>query len=46
MAVPASFNDQVINEQIRVHGGYFWYETDFEISKLQKMQRNVLYFVQ
>lgn len=44
MAVPASFNDQVIDEKIRKHDGYFWYETNFEISKLQKTQRNVLHF--
>lgn len=44
MAVPASFNDQVIDERIRNHSGYFWYETSFDISKMQLTQRNVLRF--
>lgn len=44
MAVPASFNDQIIDKQLRDHDGYFWYETNFEISKLAKTQRNVLHF--
>ena len=25
MAVPASFNDQTVNEEIREHSGYIWY---------------------
>lgn len=44
MAVPASFNDQVVDQTLRNHDGYFWYETTFNISKLQKTQRNVLRF--
>lgn len=44
MAVPASFNDQVIDDEIRNHDGYFWYETTFNISALQKTQRNVMRF--
>lgn len=44
MAVPASFNDQVIDQQIRNHDGYFWYQTTFNVSKMQLAQRNVLRF--
>nr|WP_321315330.1 beta-glucuronidase [uncultured Ligilactobacillus sp.] len=44
MAVPASYNDQLINSKISEHNGYFWYETQFNISMLQKEQRNVLHF--
>lgn len=44
MAVPASFNDQVIDQQIRNHDGYFWYQTTFNVSKFQLTQRNVLRF--
>jgi beta-glucuronidase len=44
MAVPASFNDQTDNPQLREHNGYFWYETDFEVADLLKTQRLVLRF--
>lgn len=44
MAVPASYNNQIIDQQMRNHDGYFWYETTFNISSLQKSQRNVMRF--
>lgn len=31
MAVPASFNDQTPNLDVRNHHGYFWYEREFTI---------------
>ena len=44
MAVPASFNDQILDQQVRNHDGYFWYETHFSITAMQRTQRNVLHF--
>ncbi len=44
MAVPGSFDDQVMDEKIRQHVGYFWYETTFEIGKEQLDKRIVLNF--
>lgn len=44
VAVPGSFNEQVNDERIRNHIGYFWYETEFNISKKQLKKRNVLRF--
>lgn len=44
MAVPASFNDQVVDQKIRNHDGYFWYETTVNVSTWQLTQRNVLHF--
>ena len=26
MAVPASFNDQTVTKEVRMHNGYIWYE--------------------
>ena len=31
MAVPGSFNDQVVDAAIRDHAGYFWYETTLSV---------------
>lgn len=44
MAVPASFNDQVMDLKERNHIGYFWYETSFNVPVDQLKKRNVLRF--
>lgn len=44
VAVPGSFNEQVNDPKICNHIGYFWYETEFNISKKQLKKRNVLRF--
>lgn len=44
MSVPASFNDQTMNKQLRNHLGYFWYETTFNVPADQLKKRNVLHF--
>ncbi|WP_282801723.1 beta-glucuronidase [Secundilactobacillus kimchicus] len=44
MAVPASFNDQTVNPEIREHSGFFWYEKEFEIPSTVLDQRLVLRF--
>lgn len=44
MAVPASFNDQTMNAQLRNHLGHFWYETTFNVPADQLKKRNVLRF--
>ncbi len=33
IAVPASFNDQNVNLEIRRHSGYIWYEKEFSVAK-------------
>lgn len=44
MSVPASFNDQTMDKQLRNHLGYFWYETTFNVPQDQLKKRNVLRF--
>ena len=44
MAVPASFNDQTVNKEIREHSGYIWYEREFSIAKGLRNERLVLRF--
>ena len=44
MAVPASFNDQTANPEIRQHSGYFWYEHDFTVPAALMDQRLSLRF--
>lgn len=44
MAVPASFNDQTMDQKLRNHLGYFWYETGFNVPVDQLNKRNVLRF--
>ncbi|WP_010621030.1 beta-glucuronidase [Paucilactobacillus suebicus] len=44
MAVPASFNDQTVDEDIREHSGYVWYEREFEIPAILTDQRLTLHF--
>lgn len=44
MAVPGSYNDQGIVQEIRHHVGEVWYERDFTIPKHLKNERIVLRF--
>mgnify|MGYP003364954065 FL=1 len=44
MAVPASFNDQTANPELRQHSGYFWYERDFTVPAALMDQRLSLRF--
>lgn len=44
MAVPASFNDQTANPELRDHSGYFWYERDFTVPAALMDQRLSLHF--
>ena len=44
MAVPASYNDQTLNRQLRDHVGWFWYQTTFSVPQEQLRKRNVLHF--
>ena len=44
ISVPASLNDQVVNEKVKQHVGYFWYQTELNIPKVLKNERKVLRF--
>ena len=44
MAVPASFNDQTVTKEIRMHNGYIWYEREFSVAKALRNERLVLRF--
>jgi len=44
MAVPASFNDQTVSQEIREHSGYVWYEKEFTVAKAVRDERLVLRF--
>ncbi|GEO68957.1 beta-glucuronidase [Levilactobacillus acidifarinae] len=44
MAVPASFNDQSAQQQVREHVGYVWYETTFSVADFLRGQRLILRF--
>lgn len=44
IAVPASLNDQVIDEEIRNHVGNFWYETEFTLPSSIFNERKVIRF--
>lgn len=44
MAVPASYNDQIVSLKERSHVGAFWYETSLIVPKDQLQKRNVLRF--
>jgi beta-glucuronidase len=44
MAVPASFNDQTVAKEIRMHNGYLWYEREFTVAKVLRNERLVLRF--
>lgn len=44
MAVPGSFNDQGVIEEIRMHVGYVWYEREFVVPKNLLDQRVMLRF--
>lgn len=44
MAVPASFNDQTVDQSIREHSGYFWYEREFEVPNILTTQNLALHF--
>ena len=44
MAVPGSFNDQVVDDAIRDHAGYFWYETILSVPAVLLKRRLVLRF--
>ncbi|PRO66490.1 beta-glucuronidase [Alkalicoccus urumqiensis] len=44
MAVPASFNDQTVDRDVREHSGYFWYEREFSVAKALLNERVVLRF--
>ena len=44
IAVPASFNDQLLEQEIRNHSGFVWYEKEFIINKNLLDQRLVLRF--
>lgn len=44
MAVPASFNDQTVNQELREHAGYFWYEREFTVPAALLNQRLSLRF--
>lgn len=44
IAVPASFNDQTVNLEIRKHSGYIWYEREFTVAKQLRNERLVLRF--
>lgn len=44
IAVPASFNDQALLQEIREHCGYVWYEKEFTIPNVLRDQRIVLRF--
>ena len=44
MAVPASFNDQTVMQEIRMHNGYIWYEREFSVARALRNERLVLRF--
>ena len=44
MAVPASFNDQTVIQEIREHCGFVWYEKEFSVAKTLRNERLVLRF--
>ncbi|WP_057742305.1 beta-glucuronidase [Limosilactobacillus secaliphilus] len=44
VAVPGSFNAQLMGPQYTDRVGYFWYETHFQLPSSQLKQRNVLRF--
>lgn len=44
VAVPASFNDQTVSKETRMHSGYFWYEKEFTVAKALRNERLVLRF--
>jgi len=44
ISVPGSFNDQIANDNIREHVGYFWYQTDFNVPNMLSGERQVLRF--
>lgn len=44
IAVPGSYNAQLIDQKLNEKVGYFWYETALNISQLQLSQRLVLRF--
>jgi len=44
IAVPASFNDQLLSREIRNHAGYFYYQRNFVIPKTLENERIFLYF--
>ncbi len=44
MAVPASFNDQTVDTEVRMHAGYFIYEREFVLRKEDLEKRQVLRF--
>lgn len=44
MAVPASYNDLTVDEEMKEHVGYVWYETTFIIPRNWKDNRIVLRF--
>ena len=44
MAVPASFNDQTVIQEIREHCGFVWYEKEFSVAKALRNERLVLRF--
>ncbi|WP_085992253.1 beta-glucuronidase [Oceanobacillus senegalensis] len=44
MAVPASFNDQAVRQEVREHSGFFYYEKEFTIAKALQNERLVLRF--
>lgn len=44
VAVPASFNDQVIDATIRQHAGFVWYEKNFTLPSIVANERLVLRF--
>lgn len=44
MAVPASYNDQITDSQLRDYVGDIWYEKEFAVPQILKEQRLVLRF--
>lgn len=44
IAVPASFNDQLLSSEIRNFAGYFYYQRKFTIPKALENERIFLYF--
>lgn len=44
MAVPASFNDQTVSQEVREHSGFVWYEKELSIANVLRNERLVLRF--
>ena len=44
VSVPASFNDQLAEETVRLYGGHVWYERMFAVPNYVKQERLVLRF--